>query len=150
MDQEIVVIKLAHNVRLVAADKQKNRIRFRLIFINLRDGGGKKALQVFSAVHHKLHKCSMKINSTGSHSAKRKDLGVTWDHKLNMSQQPRAHRRKRRTALGCRSARPPRCSTAVLELLQRRSCCSCPGQHWQGVRGNPVSHHPTPAAGWDK
>lgn len=59
-DQEIVVIKLAHNVRLVEANEQ-NGIRFRLIFVNLRDGVGKKALQVFSAVHHKLHKCSMEI-----------------------------------------------------------------------------------------
>lgn len=149
MDQE-TVIKPAHDVKLVEANEQKNRNRFRFISIKLRDGVEKKALQVFSGVHHKLHKCSMEINSTSSHLAKRKDLGVMRDHQLNVSRQPRAPRRKRSTVLGCRTARPLRCSTAVPEWLQRWSRCSCPGQHWLGTGGNPISHHPTPAAPWDK
>lgn len=37
MHQEIVVIKLVHIVRLVEANEQ-NRIRFKFIFINFRDG----------------------------------------------------------------------------------------------------------------
>lgn len=34
----MVVIKSAHIMRLVEANEQKNRIRFRFIFINFRDG----------------------------------------------------------------------------------------------------------------
>lgn len=66
MDQELVT-KLALDARLVEANERKKRIRFRFIFINLRDVVEKKALQIFSAVHHKLHKCSTEMNSTRSH-----------------------------------------------------------------------------------
>lgn len=76
-------------------------------------------------------------------------LGVAQGHKLNKSQQPRAHKRKRNTVLGCRSAWPPRCSMAVPELQHRQSHCSCPaGQRRQCFWGNPISHHHMPAPTW--
>lgn len=66
MDQELVT-KIALDARLVEANERKNRIRFRFILMNLRDVVEKKALQIFSAVHDKLHKSSMEMNSTRSH-----------------------------------------------------------------------------------
>lgn len=112
MDQELVS-KLAVDARLIEANECNNRIRFRFIFINLRDVVEKKALQVFSAVHHKLHKCSMEMNSTrgsipwgytGSRAEQKPKALCSWEEKEHW--------------LGCRSAGPPRCSMAVPELAR--------------------------------
>lgn len=125
MDQELVA-KLALDARLVEANEHNNRISFRFIFINLRDAVGKKALQIFSAVHHKFHKCSMEMNSTSSHP-----LGL---HKLNKSQQPRAHRRKG--------------TQAGLQKCMVHQDAAWQPQNWQGFWSNPISHHHTPAPTW--
>lgn len=113
----------------------------RWIFINLRDGVGEKKKHDKYFQLYVISCTSAARRSTPPAAIQQKDLGATGDHRLNMSQQPGAHRRRRSTTRGCRSARPPRCTAAVLELLQRWSCCSCPAQHRRGAGGNPASHH---------
>lgn len=125
MDQELVT-KRAFLARLIEANEHKNRIRFRFIFINLRDVVEKKALQIFSAVHHKLHKCIMEMNSTRD--------SIPWGYTgSQVEQEPTASwsQEEEEHWLGCRSAWPPNAAWQ--------------SQNWQGFWGNPISHHRVPA-----
>lgn len=111
MDQETVT-KPALDARLVEANEPNNKIRFRFIFINLRDVVEKKHYKYFQLYIISFTNAARRWTPPGAIPGGYIGTQAEQEPTASCSQEEEEH------WLGCRSSWPPRCSMAAPELAR--------------------------------